>query len=294
MDAIGCLGLVLHWYRTRGSVARSTAVAFGLTASTAYVWLSFSRRILLFVLQKNPNAKVSPPTAGEVEDYMAAIGANYPALGTKRVWGVADGRKVLLQGSSDGSVKNQFYNEGIADTCINNVFVFAPDGRIRMCTINAPGTWDDSTMAEYGVYPKLEEVFDQHGATVVVGSAFQPRSEEFLIQSSQTDPDDAEGSVVNRQATSLCQLSEWGMRMIQLSFPRLKERLLLEEFGERKVILNLSVLLYNYQASTVGMNQIFNTFMSRTKGFYSYDASIEITEDANGVFDTYRNLPIQG
>ena len=61
------------------------------------------------------------------------------------------------------------------------------------------------------------------------------------------------------------------MRMIQGQFPRLKDPLQLEEFGERKVVLKLMVLLYNYQTSKVGMNQILNTFMSRTKGFESYE-----------------------
>ena len=40
IDAVGLLGLVLYWYRTRGSVARGTAMAFGLTATPMYKWLS--------------------------------------------------------------------------------------------------------------------------------------------------------------------------------------------------------------------------------------------------------------
>ena len=162
------------------------------------------------------------------------------------------------------------------------MFVFAADGRIRMCTINAPGTWHDSTIAEYGVYDKMEEVFNNHGGRVVVDSAFKLQGREYLIKSSQQDPDNANGIVLNRQATSLRQLSEWGMRMIQGQFPRLKDRMGLEDFGERKVILHLLVLLYNYQASTVGINQILNTFMSKTDGFYSHD---RVSTDANDVFD---------
>ena len=69
--------------------------------------------------------------------------------------------------------------------------------------------------------------------------------------------------------------------MIQGQFPRMKDNLQLEEFGERKVILQLMVLLYNYQASKVGINQILNTFMSKTEGFYSY----AITADANNQFN---------
>ena len=39
IDAIGCLGLVLFWYRTRGSCTRAIALAFGLTATPMYKWL---------------------------------------------------------------------------------------------------------------------------------------------------------------------------------------------------------------------------------------------------------------
>jgi len=57
------------------------------------------------------------------------------------------------------------------------------------------------------------------------------------------------------------QLSEWGMRGLQVSFPYLKDRLIYEEIGERKIILQLIVLLYNFRATTVGQNQISSTFM---------------------------------
>ena len=45
LDAIGCLGLVLYWYRTRGSVARAVSMAFGLTATPMYKWLKFGRHL---------------------------------------------------------------------------------------------------------------------------------------------------------------------------------------------------------------------------------------------------------
>ena len=72
------------------------------------------------------------------------------------------------------------------------------------------------------------------------------------------------------------------MRMIQGQFPRLKDRMRFEEFGERKVILKLMVLLYNYQTGQVGINHIKNSYMSNTKGFYSYDRNI--TTDTAEVF----------
>jgi hypothetical protein len=53
------------------------------------------------------------------------------------------------------------------------------------------------------------------------------------------------------QATSVWQMAEWGMRGLQASFPRLKDRLDYEEKGEQQLILELIVYLYNSWASLV-------------------------------------------
>ena len=94
-------------------------------------------------------------------------------------------------------------------------------------------------MAEYGIYQKMEQLHDKYGVKVVVNSSFKISGKPYLIQSSQDDPTDtgAPGVKLNRAATSVQQLSEHGMRMIQGQFPRLlKDPMLYEEFGERKVI----------------------------------------------------------
>ena len=142
-------------------------------------------------------------------------------------------------------------------------------------------------MSDYGIYRKMERLFHQHGGVkVCVDSAFKMGDREFLIKSSQQDPiDNHRGVVLNRAATSLRQLSEHGMRMIQGQFPRLKDPVQFEEFGERKVILHLMVLLYNYQTGQVGINHIKNSFMSCTKGFHSYNCVL--SETANGLLGNY-------
>eukprot|EP00536_Pseudo-nitzschia_multiseries_P011309 jgi/Psemu1/28463/gm1.28463_g len=88
---------------------------------------------------------------------------------------------------------------------------------------------------------------------------------------------------VNRQATSVRQMSEWGMRQIQGGFPRLKDNMLLEETGDRRrIILKLLMLMYkNFHTARVGINTILNTYMSQTNGFFSYN--FVPTETANDV-----------
>jgi hypothetical protein len=285
MDAVGTLGLVLYWYRTRGSVARAICMAFGLTATPMYKWIKFGRRVLLFALQHHPHAKVSLPTTDEIRVYSAAISAKHPPLLPHNVWAACDGLKVPLQKSANWAIQNQFYNGWKDDTYVNSVFVFAPDGRIRICTINAPGTWHDSNMADYGVYDKMEAVYQETNARVVVDSAFKLRDVDFLRKSSQQPAIDATPSeiVLNTALTAARQCSEHGMRMISGQFPRLKDRMPLGDFQDRRVILQLMVYLYNYQTYNVGINHILNNYMSETPGFHSYNTTI--TNTANRLFD---------
>jgi hypothetical protein len=285
LPAEGALGLVLVWFRTRGSVARGLQHFFGLTGTRIYNWLRFSRRVLLYALQEQvPASAIKKPTPEEVDIYASAISTLYPVLQNEKIWGAADGIKLSIQGSSDYLKQNRNFNGWYHGHYINSVFVFAADGKIRICSLNSPGTWHDSTIADYGVYNGLEEVFLQSNGKIVVDSAFKLENRRFLLKSSQQDPIGAPRDVsVNRAATSVRQLSEWGMRMIQAQFPRLKDPLHYEENGERRVILSLMTRLYNYNVSKVGVNQILNVFMREEQGHYSYFGGRMINENANNL-----------
>ena len=53
------------------------------------------------------------------------------------------------------------------------------------------------------------------------------------------------------------------MRAIQSAFPRLKDKMKYQEDGgpERRMLLKLAVMLYNYRLELVGLNQIRNTYV---------------------------------
>jgi hypothetical protein len=69
------------------------------------------------------------------------------------------------------------------------------------------------------------------------------------------------GATEKRQATLAQQTAEWGMCMIQTSFPRIKDQLVYKERGEQRIYLKIVVLIYNIPARMVGINQIWNTYM---------------------------------
>lgn len=147
---------------------------------------------------------------------------------------------------------------------LTTFFVFVPSGIIVAAAINAPGSMHDSKISDWGgIYEKLEKFYFEFGGTIVVDSAFDRAKYPFLIKSAQ-DETRAEGpEEINkiRQATSLRQVSEWGMRMFQGSFPRMKDQFIYEERGERKLMLLLTVLLFNLRTKLVGLNQIQSVFM---------------------------------
>ena len=60
--------------------------------------------------------------------------------------------------------------------------------------------------------------------------------------------------------------------MLQSSFPRLKDRMIFEEKGERKVILKMMLLLFNLRARVEEINQIKSVYMKN------------VDVDANGKF----------
>ena len=118
---------------------------------------------------------------------------------------------------------------------VTNIFAFAPNGSIIACTLNAPGTWHDSTLAHWGsMYSRLQKCWEEHHGKVLMDSAFASNMYEFIIQSSQNIPvtEGRQAMLLGQQATSCRQAPEWGMRGLQGSFPRLKDRIIYEENGE--------------------------------------------------------------
>jgi hypothetical protein len=92
-------------------------------------------------------------------------------------------------------------------------------------------------MAKRGsVYDKIDLLFAERGAKIVVDLEFSSEAHQSMFKSWQSNIDNQgyiwQNSQVQRQVTSVQQLSEWGMRGLQASFPRLKDRLMWEEKGE--------------------------------------------------------------
>ena len=246
------------WTRTRGSHVVLQMI-FGITQTAVSIYLRFGRRTLTAVMNEDPAAQFVIPSEDEIRNFQSSIAEKHPAL--NGVWCTMDGLKLTVEQAPDTLVQGRFYNGWTHGHYISSVIVFCPDGTIPIVCYNTPGSMHDSSVAEAGkVYEKLVNVFDSFVGMCTVDSAFSKGNYPFLIKS-QTDPHGREELIINREATSMRQSAEWGMRAFQGSFPRLKDKFLYEEGGERKVMLKMMLMLFNYRARKVGINQIQNTYM---------------------------------
>ena len=132
-------------------------------------------------------------------------------------------------------------------------------------------------------------MYDLYGVKCTVDSAFAKREQPFLLKSAQQPPAECDDIQQYRQqmavyeaTTSMRQSAEWGMRAIQSSFPCIKDRFLYEEYGERKIILKMMILLYNLCARKVGINQIRSVYMPdrihNAKEYLEFNLSIGTNE----------------
>jgi DDE superfamily endonuclease len=121
------------------------------------------------MLRSDPLAIVSMPTAHKIESFVSAVSAKYPAL--TNCWGAMDGLKIWLEKAGNSQVQNMFFNGWTHNHYISNLFLFSPDGKIRACYVNAPGTMHDSTMAKWGrLYDKVDQLYATMGVKIVVDS----------------------------------------------------------------------------------------------------------------------------
>ena len=269
------LALVLAWYRFRGAEFALQGW-FGFTGSHANVWLRFGRRMLLKAMLKCDEARPVWPDADQIERLKGIVKQHHTSL--TDVFCVMDGLKLTFEQCHELEEQGMYYNGWTHGHYITNLLVFAVDGRIIKCVLNVPGSIHDSTLCNWGgVYDELADIYQATGGKCCVDSAFKSNPNPYLIKSSQdvTRCETGLEVIQSLQATSLRQAAEWGMRAIQSAFPRLKDKIKYEaDAVERKLMIKLVVMLYNFCLEHVGLNQIRNTYVPNWSKDAAYTASL--------------------
>ena len=67
-----CLGLVLAWTRTRGSLM-ALQLIFGMTYTNLDEYLLFGKRIIIKVLRNHPMAQVKIPSSEKIAEYKEMV-----------------------------------------------------------------------------------------------------------------------------------------------------------------------------------------------------------------------------
>ena len=140
--------------------------------------------------------------------------------------------------------------------------VLAPDGTIPILAMNAPGNMHDSRVSDFGeIYTKLKYLYEKYGCKSVVDAAFLAKRSTYLVKTNNDITTATRQQIRERTAEISCrQLSEWGMRTLQGSFPRLRDRFCYKEMGKRKQVIHMIILLSNLRAQKVGINQIATVY----------------------------------
>lgn len=264
LSAAQTLGLYLAWTRTRGS-SSVLQLIFGINASTLSLFLRYARRILEHVLLQDKDSVICLPDARTIKRFQKVIKRRYPYI--KGTVFCMDGLKLEIEKSPDQDEQEIFFNGWHHTHWVNNVLVFSPDGKIVIAGYNFPGSNHDSTVALGSkIYDKLEACHADTGARCVVDSAFpvSGRMRNVLIRSGKEDVrcENSRGPLINKQATQYRQASEWSMRSLQGSMPRMKDVMKWETKGERKLILKVFFLLHNFRCANLGQNQMQTVFMN--------------------------------
>ena len=156
ITAVDCLGLVLAWTRTRGSLMH-LQMTFGMSMTNLTMYLRFGRRIVAEVLNNNEHAKIGLPSSEKIQQYKEMIAAKYPLL--TDVWSAMDGLKTPIQQSGSTRMQSYYYNGWKHNHFVTSVFCFCPDGTIPIAHMNLPGATHDSTIADWGnIHDKLRQV----------------------------------------------------------------------------------------------------------------------------------------
>jgi hypothetical protein len=137
------LGLYLFFIgRTMGN--KHLCLIFGITPSVCSMVINKMMFLVVHKLKRHLLAQVKFPNADKMERLARQINENEPAV--NNVIGFMDGVALQSECTSEKIEQNAMYSGYHSDTMVNNIFVYGPNGKVFLCTINFPGSWHDGSI----------------------------------------------------------------------------------------------------------------------------------------------------
>jgi hypothetical protein len=220
---------------------------------------------LIKILSGIKEAKVKWPTRVEMTRLAALVHDREPLL--EHTFGFVDGLNLPVEEPQSVNKQNANYNGWKSACFASNVLAYSSTGKVIFAAINYPGSWHDAEVARY-LYSRLRNRTPD-GYNILADSAFpasKKRQGKILVVKKEESFDRINDPVelyrkrrLNNAVVRQRQAAEWGMRSIQGAWARVKLPLP-ENDKYRASVLKLVVLLHNYRAEFVGLNQIHIVF----------------------------------
>ena len=91
------------------------------------------------ILHRNPpDAQVKFSDVHEMARLVNLVALREPLI--RNVVGFVDGCSIKIECTSEPHIQNAYYDGSTCDTCVKNVFLFLPEGKILFAAINFPGS----------------------------------------------------------------------------------------------------------------------------------------------------------
>ena len=256
------LGLFLFFIGSTMNI-RHLSLIFGAIPS---VCSKVIRRLLTSVprkLMSHEFAKVEFPNNEQMAEFAAMIQAREPIA--IDVIGFMDGVALHSQCTSETGEQNSMYNGYHSDTMVNNVIVYGANGKVILCAINFPGSTHDGSICA-NILPIIRERIGVYKICVDQGFPRRGDALNILVGPMSKRSARALSPLLRRYVLRLSnayvsprQASEWGMRCLQGSFPRIKRRLPSCKKKRRRVLESI-ILIHNFRTHLIGRNQITAVF----------------------------------
>lgn len=262
LDSRARVGLYLLYIGSRMKI-NELCLIFGITPTTASDSLTEMINLVVDRLFKEPRSRICFPNEDQMQEFARMVNVREPKV--DNIIGFIDGVSIAIQCSSDEDEQRSNFNGYYHDTVCNNVFAFAPNGKIIHASINFPGHCHDSEVCR----KLIEKVIRSIGHYAFCVDQGFPRSGELFdkfVGPYSKRSRQALAPIVRKQLLerskiyiSLRQASEWGMRALQGTFTRLKSRLTADHAKRQKLLLGI-ILIHNFRTDLMGLNQITTVF----------------------------------
>lgn len=302
------LAITLTYLRSRGTELRFLQILSGLSQSSVDDYIHHTLIMLQAALKNFEPARITLPNVEERAQYSQMIQKKYDAL--IGCWGSLDGCKLRCE-RPPGTEDNETYFCGwLGYHCLNNLFLFVPDGTIAYAVLNHPGSHSDQLV--YNSSLDLLKFFqdmsqDNHRDDldaefhhIIVDAGFsdstdrvnpnncpgihplstgrvrrRPKENEVMDYGQSIVQENFE-TLYFDQLKSARQLVEWGNGALQSLFPRLANVMPWRDIETKLSNRRLEVCcrLFNFRTRRMGRNQIntvFNHFEDRNLDQYIHN-----------------------